>query len=107
MLRTSQGGTVMDGTGKRTMAVAVLLLVSTAAFAVPNGDLRLVQAAKNKDREMVRSLLQEKAEVNAPEPDGTTALAWAAHWDDLEMADRLIGAGANPNLANDYGVPPL
>ena len=36
-----------------------------------------------------------------------TALAWAAHWNDLETADLLVRAGANPSLANDYGVTPL
>jgi hypothetical protein len=36
-----------------------------------------------------------------------TALHWAAHWNDLEMADRLIAARANVNAADDHGVTPL
>jgi ankyrin repeat protein len=39
--------------------------------------------------------------------DGTTALHWAAHRDDLETAELLIGAGADLNAANHYGVTPL
>jgi ankyrin repeat protein len=45
--------------------------------------------------------------VNATEGDGSTALHWAAHWDDLAIADLLIRAGANVNKATDLGVTPL
>ncbi len=53
------------------------------------------------------ALLKQHADVNAPEADGTTALHWAARQDDLDMADRLIKAGANVKAANRYGVTPL
>ena len=43
----------------------------------------------------------------SPTRPGTTALAWAAHWDDLGTADLLIQAGANVNAATDYGVTAL
>ncbi len=81
-------------------------LLSVATLAA-EGDLRLVEAAKNRDREAVRSLLQQQFDVNAPQGDGATALAWAAHWNDLETAVLLIRAGADANAANDYGVTPL
>ena len=42
-----------------------------------------------------------------PRADGTTALLWAAHWDDLETVNRLIEAGADANAAEDHGVTPL
>lgn len=45
--------------------------------------------------------------MNAPEADGTTALAWAVHQDDLDLAGRLVRAGANVNAANRYGITPL
>ena len=35
------------------------------------------------------------------------ALHWAAHWDDVDVADMLIRAGAQVNATNDYGVAPL
>ena len=50
---------------------------------------------------------QSGRKVDATEADGATALAWAAHRDNLETADLLLRAGANPNLANTYGVTPL
>src|SRR5579862_3794639 len=39
--------------------------------------------------------------------DGATPLHWAAHWNDLTTADRLIHEGADVNAANEYGVTPL
>ena len=69
--------------------------------------LPLINAARNADREGVRRLVQEKADVNATEPDGTTALHWASYRDDVESAELLIKAGANVNAANDLGATPL
>ena len=40
-------------------------------------------------------LLAEKADVNAPQGDGMTALHWAALNDDSQMAQLLLAAGAN------------
>ena len=54
----------------------------------------VADAAMKRNREAVRSLLQRKADVNAPQIDGTTALHWAVRLDDLELADMLIRAGA-------------
>ena len=70
-------------------------------------NLPLITAARNADRESVRRLVQEKVDVNAAEPDGTTALHWASYRDDLESAELLIKAGANVNATNDLGATPL
>src|SRR5262245_37843595 len=78
-----------------------LLLIAASA------DVPLIDAAKNADTAVVRTLVQKKADVNAAEGDGTTALHWASYRDDLESADLLIRAGANVNAANDLGVTPL
>jgi len=61
----------------------------------------------NGDRAAVQSLLQQKADVNAVQADGATAIQWAAYRDDLEMADALIAAGADIKLANREGATPL
>ena len=70
-------------------------------------DLRLVGAAADQDARTVRALLDEVVDVNATRGDGATALLWAAHWDNLETAELLLHADANPNAADDHGVTPL
>jgi ankyrin repeat protein len=67
----------------------------------------VADAAAHNNREAVRALIQRHADVNAPQPDGTTALHWAARWDDLETADLLLNAGANPKTANGDGATPM
>jgi uncharacterized protein len=67
----------------------------------------LSDAVRDGDRAAAIALLKQHADVNAPEPDGTTALHWAVRQDDGEMVDRLIKAGANVKAANRYGVTPL
>jgi ankyrin repeat protein len=77
--------------------------------AEPGGrpDTRLADAAKKMDRAAVRALLAQRLDVNAAQVDGTTALHWAANQDDLETAELLVRAGANPKASNRYGVTPL
>ena len=83
------------------------LLVAAGPAAAARNDLLLVEAAKNRDSEAVVALLKLQPDVNEPQPDGATALHWAAHWDDVATAERLIRAGAHVNAGNDYGVTPL
>lgn len=78
-----------------------------AAVAVSGADTRVVDAVKGGDRAAATSLLQNKADVNVPEADGTTALAWAVRADDQPLADQLIKAGADVQAANRYGITPL
>src|SRR5579885_1944914 len=93
---------------RKSLAGSLLVaLLAVAGLSAATPDLRLVDAAKKQDKDLVRVLIGQHADVNAATPDGATALTWAVHWDDLEMADLLIRAGANANTANDYGVTPL
>jgi uncharacterized protein len=87
------------------MRTATLLLAG--ALIASAADSRLADAAKRADRKTVRALIEQGADVNAPQVDGTTALHWAAHEDDLETAQLLLKAGANANNANRYGVTPI
>ena len=89
------------------VATGIGVLIAAGAMVAAEPDLRIVQAAADKDREAVRALLAKKADVNAARADGATALMWAAHWDDLEMADLLLRGGAKVNAADDYGVTAL
>src|SRR6266478_1881176 len=80
-------------------------LLCIATFAAGTSDL--ADAAMKKNGTALRALIQQKANVNAPQADGTTALHWAARWDDLEMAAALIQAGANAQPANRTGATPM
>ncbi len=83
---------------------AVLALASLAAFAA---DTRVVDAVKAQDTSAVAAALRAKADVNVPEADGTTALAWAVRQDDASLVDQLLKAGADTKAANRYGITPL
>ena len=73
----------------------LLLTFGLAVFALVANPL--IDAAKRSDKEAIRSLLQKKADVNAAEADGTTALHWAAYRDDLDSADLLL-KGVRPSV---------
>jgi uncharacterized protein len=81
------------------------LLLATAGFAAT--DLRLIEAVRNLDPDTVKLLVAQHVDVNAAQPDGSTALAWAAFIDDREIADVLLSAGAKVNTASEYGETPL
>lgn len=46
-------------------------------------------------------------DAHAKQKDGTTALHYAAHDGDIELATRLIKEGADVNARNDYGSTPM
>jgi ankyrin repeat protein len=85
------------------MSVALVLAIVRGAGAEP----LLIDAVRAGDEAGVRALLEQRADVNAPEPDGTTALHWAVRLDEAAIADMLIAAGADVRAANRYGITPL
>ncbi|MDR3701035.1 MAG: ankyrin repeat domain-containing protein [Candidatus Sulfopaludibacter sp.] len=85
-----------------------LLLSAAALLASAATDTRLADAAQQGDKAAVRSLLKQHAGLDAAQGDGATALHWAAYRDDLEMAQLLLGAGADVNAATREGaITPL
>jgi ankyrin repeat protein len=70
-------------------------------------DPRLADAVKRMDRAAIHALLDQHADVNAPQVDGATALHWAIYRDDEELVDLLIRSGANIKAANRDGATPL
>ena len=90
----------------RAIVFAVPLLVAAgAAAATP--DVPLVEAVQAGDREAAARLLGAGADPDAAQPDGTTALHWAAYRDDLAAVDLLLNAGASADAENRYGVAAL
>ncbi|MGD0438167.1 MAG: ankyrin repeat domain-containing protein [Bryobacteraceae bacterium] len=90
---------------KRGWMVGLLAAVTLSAGS---GNVPLVEAAKKADNQAAQALIKAPgADVNASTADGTTALHWAAHRDDLELVDLLLASGANVKAVNRYGVQPL
>jgi ankyrin len=84
------------------------LVVAACAAALRAADgVPLVDAAKNADVSVLRTLITQRVDVNAASADGTTALHWASYRDNLDAADLLIRAGARVDAANDLGATPL
>ena len=92
----------------RAGALSTLALLLTVGVGISQPRESIIDAARTGDTAAARTLLDAGgAEVDAPAPDGTTALHWAVHRDDLAIVELLIGAGADVDLTNDYGVTPL
>ena len=93
--------------GRTALSILVLLLaVGVGAAQQPRESL--IAATRAGDAAALRTILGAgRVDVDAPAPDGTTALHWAVHRDDLGIVELLIGAGADVDLTNDYGVTPL
>src|SRR5689334_20033826 len=86
---------------------ASCILTFCAATTVLAAGSDVADAVKRGDKAAVRTLLAQKADVNARQPDGDTALHWAAWHDDVELAGMLLRAGASANPANLTGATPL
>jgi len=91
----------------RFVGAAVLALACAVAPAAAATKSPLADAAMNGDTAAVQRLLALKADVNAPQVDGGTALHWAVYRDDLALTDLLLRANANVKAANRVGVTPL
>ena len=91
----------------KKIAEISLLVIVFAGVGLAAERPTLADAVERRDQAHVRSLLKGGADVNAIQPDGTTALHWAAYNEDAETAALLVKAGANVNAANHFGVPPL
>ncbi len=87
---------------------AILLAVIIAAAPVRSQSTApIISAAKNNNIAAVQAALKQRADVNAAEADGTTALHWAARADNREMVRVLVRAGADAKKANRYGITAL
>jgi len=88
--------------------LSLLAIGATLAYAADLATTpTLVDAAKHGDRAAAYKLIDQHANVNAAEGDGTTPLHWAAHNGDAELAERLLKAGAKPNAKNSFGATPM
>jgi len=85
--------------------MVLVLIVAAAAHAAATAEV--ADAAMRGDHQALRAAIARKADVNAPQADGSTALHWAVERDDLEAADLLIAAGARVAARTREGVTPI
>ncbi|MEJ7606393.1 MAG: ankyrin repeat domain-containing protein [Bryobacteraceae bacterium] len=70
-------------------------LILAAAVTSHAAEIPLIEAAKNQDPLKLAGLVSKRADVNARSGDGSTALLWAAHWNDLKSTELLLRSGAD------------
>src|SRR5262245_42846393 len=87
----SRGNTTMYAS--KGLIALTLVALASASGAAQRRDARLVDAAERRDAAAIHALLTQKADVNAAQPDGATALHWVAHWDDVATAELLMKSG--------------
>src|SRR4051812_29395649 len=92
------------------VSLVLVLSMGLAVAAVGHGagvGADAANAAESKNIDALKTLVKQRADINAAQPDGTTALHWAAHWNDAEAVSLLLRAGANAKAVNRYGATPL
>ena len=92
----------------RRRATPILLSLACAlgpGMALAASDL--ADAAMRDENVAVERLIKSKVDVNEAQPDGTTALHWAAYHGDAKLAAKLLAAKANPSAPTDTGITPM
>ena len=82
---------------------SVVIAIALSAWLGAAGPAPVADAAMKRDREAVRTLLKDGADVNAAQGDGMTALHWAARHGDAELTQMLLYAGANVKATTRLG----
>lgn len=86
--------------------IALTLLSAIAVGA--EAPQTLVDLTRTGQRDAVlAAITSPDIKIDAPAPDGSTALLWATHAVDHELVRALLKSGANPNAVNQYGATPL
>ena len=92
---------------RKVLSKVSALVAFAGGMAAPAFAGDVADAAMRGDAAAVRALLAERADVNAAQPDGATALHWAIYRNQPELVRALLDAGADVAAVNGNGVPPL
>lgn len=89
---------------RRLLTNVVVALFLGATLGATQSASPLADAAMKGDKETVKTLLKQGADVGVAQGDGMTALHWAAERGDAELAQLLIVAGANVQAVTRIGL---
>src|SRR5258708_39343979 len=89
---------------RRVAMLGAIGAVSLSAFLSAAPSAPVADAAMQGNRDAVRTLLKQAADVNAAQGDGMTALHWAAMKDDADLVQTLLFAGANVRATTRIGA---
>jgi uncharacterized protein len=90
--------------------LGAILLLSLASIVSQGSAIAasdVADAAMQRDASRVKQLIRSSANVNTPQPDGTTALHWAAYHGDTATAAALLAARAKADAVSETGMTPL
>lgn len=101
-----------SGTGRaraaRLAGLCLLSLVAAGASLASSRPETLADLVRTGQREAVlAAITSPDIDVDAPAPDGSTALMWAVYKVDHELVRALLKAGAKADVTNRYGASPL
>ncbi|MEO8100537.1 MAG: ankyrin repeat domain-containing protein [Acidobacteriota bacterium] len=83
------------------------LFSATTCFGATLADTRLLDAVKAENLSAVRAAIAQGASIAATDPDGSTALHWAAQRDNDAIVAALIAAGAKVDANTRFSITPL
>src|SRR5262249_8461128 len=86
---------------------ALIIVMALAGSKSAQSAASLNDVIRSGDAARAMEMLKHGAAAQSIDPDGTTALHWAARLDDIRLARALLAAGAKAGSANRYGVTPL
>lgn len=90
------------------LALAVGLLSLATGAVVADQPQTLSDLIRAGQRDAVLAAISSPAvDVNAPDPDGSTALLWATYAVDHDLVRALLKRGAKANVTNQFGASPL
>jgi len=88
----------------RTIRLSAFGAIALTAMLHAAASAPVADAAMDGNRDAVKALLKQAADVNAAQGDGMTALHWAAMKNDAELVQTLLYAGANAKATTRIGA---
>jgi ankyrin repeat protein len=86
--------------GRLLLAASIAAAMAGSALAADS----LLESAKAGNGKAAIAALEQRADPNLADADGTTPLIWAVHNDDVDLVKRLLASGADVGAKNAYGA---